>query len=210
MKPHRVFVGLDPGGKRAFGWCVLVERRSGLEVTTGLRSTAPDVMDCVKGLLGSSVPSAIGIDAPMYWALADQREADKYVRRGLQLARRHTATVSSVNSLRGACLAQGVIVASLCRGQWESCPITEAHPKALLAVNLDAKAFARSQSFDSEHERDAALAAYSARSMILQSPGWRNLKSDEVKCHDLIAFPHPEYWFPTNAAQQTHAARRDT
>jgi hypothetical protein len=41
-------------------------------------------------------------------------------------------TVNAVNSLRGACLIQGIVVAMMCRKAVTRIPVTESRPKALL------------------------------------------------------------------------------
>ena len=81
----------------------------------------------------------------------------------------HSGTVQSVNSLRGAALAGGALLASWMREQDPGLRITEAHPKALLlALDMDGATFAerfgiRNVWGDEEHQRDAAIAAVRAR-----------------------------------------------
>ena len=80
-----------------------------------------------------------------------------------------SGTVQSVNSLRGAALVGGALLASLLRGVFPSARITESHPKALLIACYDnsevtfANAFQIDINRQTEHERDAAIAAVCAR-----------------------------------------------
>ena len=80
-----------------------------------------------------------------------------------------SGTVQSVNSLRGAVLEGGALLAPRVREEFPGVPITESHPKALLlALKLDGAAFAKCFGIDNawdadEHQRDAAIAAVCAR-----------------------------------------------
>ena len=105
----------------------------------------------------------------MWWSAGPGggRVADDRLRKAHPWIR--SGTVQSVNSLRGAALAGGALLASWMREQDPGLRITEAHPKALLlALDMDGAAFAerfgiRDVWGDGEHQRDAAIAAVSAR-----------------------------------------------
>jgi len=75
-----------------------------------------------------------GIDSPLFWVANGDRRVDQAVRAKMQAlgARSVWGTVQSVNSLRGACLAQGILAAQLLRSRFPNIRITESHPKALL------------------------------------------------------------------------------
>lgn len=200
-----LFVGFDPGGKNAFGWAVLTTGMDGepRSLVTGCCDTAPAAFGGAAGSLAAA-PAAVGIDAPLFWVEAGDRRADQTVRRAVIAHGGHNGTVGAVNSLQGACLVQGILVARHVHGTWPAVPVTEAHPKALLRVDpASATTISRLMpEFDNprrEHERDAALAAYTAVGCLLARPGWRDLALAE----DGPFFPAGRpvsYWFPYAAA----------
>ena len=80
----------------------------------------------------------------------------------------HPGTVQSVNSLKGAALVGGALLASKVREAMPGVPVTESHPKALLlALGLDGSGFAARfgicAAWNDLHQRDAAIAAVCAR-----------------------------------------------
>jgi hypothetical protein len=89
------------------------------------------------------------------------------------------STVAHVNSLRGACLVQGVLAAVTLRERWPSILITESHPKALLQIDPDARPFASLYEFSTEHERDAAVGAFAAMAYDRRLDGWSDWISFE-------------------------------
>src|SRR4051812_16049413 len=129
-----MILGFDPGGAGMFGWAV-AETGSGNSarlIASGRASNAEVAVDlALRCVAAGEVPTAAGIDAPLYWTATGERRADAYVRR--QIHRRgapHPAgTVQHPNSLRGACLLQGVVAATLLRRRYPMLPITETHPK---------------------------------------------------------------------------------
>ena len=190
-------VGLDPGGENAFGWAVLECNAGAYRLAaTGTETGVPAVFWAIQQVLPQA-PVAAGIDAPLFWVPAGDRRADQTVRRMVCSAGGSSGTVSHVNSLRGACLVQGVLAAIQAHKLWPNAQLTESHPKALLLVSAAARAFAaRLGSFGTnEHKRDAALAAYSANALVANTKRWRDL----VKLEDSPFFPAGvpvAYWFP--------------
>lgn len=190
-------VGFDPGGAKAFGWAILTgtfeaPRLVGGGVCSGARAAMEEVARRL-----DEHPIAVGIDAPLFWSQVGDRRADGVVRKLVCQAGGHGATVSHVNSLQGACLVEGAIVARLAQDRWPAARITEAHPKALLAVSADVKAFASIQSIqgDGHHLRDAALGALAALAMVQQRATWQDLAALEpAALHPLGV--NVEYWFP--------------
>ena len=80
---------------------------------------------------------------------------------------------------------------------FRSARITEAHPKALLAVSTEVRTFASLSSIQGEghHLRDAALGALAAIAMIERRANWQNLAALEPNpLHPLGV--QVEYWFP--------------
>lgn len=158
-----VWAGADPGGIEAFGVALLDE--SGATCC----ATVSSVSEAATWIRAQGTPLGIGIDAPMWWSAGPGggRVADDRLRKAYPWIR--SGTVQSVNSLRGAALAGGALLASRMREEDPVLGVTEAHPKALLlALDMDGAAFAERFGIqnvwgDEEHQRDAAVAAVCAR-----------------------------------------------
>jgi predicted nuclease with RNAse H fold len=164
--PTMTWFGADPGGAENFGVAIL--REDGTYVT-GCVSCADDAVDWVRE---HGRPNGVGIDCPLWWSSGRSggRKADQWLRdRGIS-----PGTVQEANSLRGATLVQGVMLAVRLRERYPRLLITEAHPKAVLRflhLPLDLEKWDEvGRHFDlegnvppSEHERDAVLAAVAAR-----------------------------------------------
>ena len=156
-----VWIGADPGGKEAFG-VALVDGSGKTRC-----KTVSSVQEAVEWIKEAGTPLGVGIDAPMWWSAAEGggRRADERLRRAYKI---HPGTVQSVNSLKGAAIVGGALLASRTREAFPRVRITESHPKALLkALRLDDAAFARRFGIDNawsdEHQRDAVIAAVCAR-----------------------------------------------
>jgi predicted nuclease with RNAse H fold len=196
MQEVRV-VGFDPGGKRAFGWAVLMFSNGRLsQMSTGTCSGSSQAVLAANSMCPSP-PFGVAIDAPLFWTVEGDRQADAVVRKMVCAAGGSSGTVSHVNSLRGACLVQGVLVARLAAETWPHAQISEAHPKALLKVSRAARLFAETiaSQTQSEHERDSALAAFTAFQLVSGSNGWKDLAKSESKPYFTIGKP-VAYWFP--------------
>ena len=159
-----VWIGADPGGIKAFGVAVVDSGHVRCK-------TVSSVDEAVRWIEGSGTPLGVGIDAPMWWSAAagGGRRADARLRKAYGIP---SGTVQSVNSLRGAALAGGALLASRMRAVFAGLRITESHPKALLcALKLDGAAFATRFGMQAvwgdEHQRDAAIAAVCAREGFL-------------------------------------------
>ena len=198
------FVGFDPGGKNAFGWAVLKALDGSLRyLNSGTCSDARSAFDSVT-LPGGAIPSAVGVDSPLYWEAGEERQADKDIREALKKAGKPTSTVIHVNSLRGACLVQGALVANLAAEAWLDTRITEAHPKALVHLWPATNAFITllPSHVKNEHEIDAAVAAYSAYMYLGDSLGEKDLTRNIV-----TRFPRFRcqvgYWFPISGSSSS-------
>lgn len=193
-----VLLGFDPGGINSFGWAMLHLDEAGkfVRLITGVASNAPDAVRSA-GQSAASVPAGVGIDAPLFWVEEGDRRADSHIRNRVVAAGGHAGTVSSVNSLRGACLVQGILTARLVAALWPSAVVTEAHPKALLCLYAEAERFVTEHlpPICEEHERDATLAAVAAWAAVTARSSWCNLVLAEVAPF----FPggrEVSYWFP--------------
>ncbi len=206
--------GFDPGGSGQFGWCVAEassEARIAVRATGVARGASHAVEQVLAAVPVASILSAVGIDSPLYWSTTGDRVADVLVRRSIRVLGCATAggTVQHVNSLRGACLVQGLLTAHMLHDAVPGVRITESHPKALLwlmgiaspcrlptAVGLaelgDQIAFV--SPLGSEHERDAALGALAAAALLYDRGGWRDLRLDEREA--FLPVPDVEYWMP--------------
>jgi hypothetical protein len=205
-----LFAGFDPGGKGAFGCCILALDGQGRPTVEGA-----DVVDGAAAAFawmtergGDRTILAAGIDAPLYWVTRGEREVDRLVRDALRsVAGARTSTVIHVNSLRGACLVQGVVLARLLQRGDTNLRITEAHPVAAdrllgaedreLLGGLVQQAVGLVGGADPRrHIRDAVLAAYAACAMHAQRDGWRDVRSGaELHVEDPLA-RRAQYWMP--------------
>lgn len=187
----RVLLGLDPGGARNFGWCIADEGGGTFPakpIASGLSDNASQaIAAALDAMPAGGVPAAAGIDAPLYWSRSGARIADRLVRSAIANAGApHAAgTVQDVNSLRGACLVQGMLAALALREKFPALPITEAHPKALRWLLPGAASVTAA----SEHERDALLAAIGAGALLHWPAGWSNLLDLEVDAYSPVARP---------------------
>lgn len=217
MTTAKVVLGFDPGGPGGFGWAVLQMQKQDPPAVRacGCGDGARDVVAAAMRAARGDAIVAAGIDAPMFWSLGASRDADNRVRRAVLNRGGSSGTVQAVNSLRGACLAQGLLAAHLLRLEAPSLPITEAHPKAVLwhlgilsptrrkgkglaeldAANLIARGASQTEAQD-EHVRDAVVSAVGAWAMVVGTiSGWENIASIGRDDYTPLA-PLPEYWMP--------------
>lgn len=203
--------GADPGGANAFGVALL---RANGSFESGVVSCADGAMKWLYERAETIL--AAGIDAPLWWSSGKngERNADLSVRGRLHEvgAKEVGGTVQSPNSLRGAVLIQGVLLATALRRQWRELPITEAHPKALLKEMWPQALKGASlwdeiarcyglggAQLDSEHERDALLAAVAAREGY-QRKWTRDLARERSQSEqDPASLPWGpvSYWWPS-------------
>lgn len=189
--------GFDPGGQDKFGWCIA--RPSPWKfIKAGVADHAMDAFCKVKKAAAEQSGNwklvAAGIDAPLYWSYTGRsRKSDKYVRQQIkQKSKNPAGTVQAVNSLRGACLAQGIMLAAIIEKKYPACRITETHPKALLMACPEAEEPATGDK--NEHERDAIISAWAAAQSI--SNNGRNLYDCENKKAIRDFLKEPWYWWP--------------
>jgi hypothetical protein len=207
-----LWFGADPGGANAFGVALL---RANGSFESGVVSCADDAMKWLYERAETIL--AAGIDAPLWWSSGKngERYADLFVRGRLHEAGAKDVggTVQSANSLRGAVLIQGVLLATALRRRWRELPITESHPKALLKEMWSqapkgaslwdeiARCYGlRGAPLESEreHERDALLAAVAAREGY-QHKWTRDLAKERSQSEqDPASLPWGpvSYWWP--------------
>ena len=208
MPDHNDFIlGFDPGGKGNFGWSICKVADGNLQppAKTGLANDAWDAMNKVEAAIpGNSTVLAAGIDAPLFWSMTGNRQADVLLRKALKDTQFPTpsGTVQAVNSLRGACVVQGPLLVKHLDDRWDL-SITESHPKALYHL-LRYTAQPNPDMVDmverliaglTDHQRDATLSAVSAWAAHQNWRGWQNLY--DLECCPIQPFDIPVgYWMP--------------
>jgi hypothetical protein len=128
--------------------------------------------------------------------------ADQILRNEYKIS---AGTVQAANSLRGAVLIQGHMLAAMARNGRPKLPITEAHPKALLMAlrvkrwpKIKDKFALKGPKPPSEDERDAVLAAVAAREGFTGK--WKTdlsvnrLPSEQDSAK--LYFGRVHYWWP--------------
>lgn len=158
------WVGADPGGEGNFGIAILADSH---EPQTLSVDCADEALAFVRAHL-DRMPAGVGVDAPLWWSSgrSGDRSADQWLRQRYGLP---GGEVQAANSLRGAALTQGAMFVQRMREIYPAVPVTESHPKALLKALTQGnwKAFAGrfglNTAISNDHERDALIAAVSAR-----------------------------------------------
>ena len=202
--------------KEGFGWCIC-ESSGEIPlpvVNTGVVSSAQGAKDEVDNICNGNGGrlKAIGIDAPLFWDPQGDRQVDQHLRKVISQSGGTSSTIMAVNSLPGACLIQGMMVAMLYRNDNRKLPITEAHPKAMLyamglSPTLTTLANAQSNQqvlfqlpkeiADNEHTRDAALAALAAWAILHNQQGWSDLYAQFGGGALTPLSPPLHYYFPS-------------
>lgn len=217
-----IYIGFDPGGDKRFGWAVCSSKESILHVLATGRAahTREAATQALSVASGKGTVIGAGIDAPLFWSEAGGRDVDILVRSAIkQLGAPHPeGTVQHINSLRGACLIQGVLTAHLLHEQRPDIALTESHPKALLyllgianaersaasVTMTDLSKYATFEANVGEHERDAVLAAMTAFAGQISPRGWINLFERERK--PIIPFNYQcAYWMPWSLIKEGKA-----
>lgn len=193
----KVVLGFDPGGDNAFAWavCAFAVQLPLRIIDTGIAPHAKAAVVAALTRCPDAEVVAAGIDSPLFWASSGDRLADRRVRRALTQAGCTTAagTVQHVNSLRGACLVQGVMAAYELRRLRPGVTISESHPKAALWLSgcatrgrpcaavqpADVPDLRCDNTWPTEHERDASLGALSGWAAVTRPPSWVDLLAFE-------------------------------
>ena len=203
----RIFLGFDPGGNQRFGWCVATCDSGGLPLHVRAAGHACNALDAVMKTeemieLGEQILGA-GIDAPLSWPWKAGRVCDARLRAALQDrgAPSPSGSVQHVNSLRGACVAQGVLLALELRKRHRDLHLSESHPKAFLWLTVlgaptgqQLTDFIEGTEDLGEHERDSAIACLSAWAAVEEPMGWQDLREMDPSCHYPVSAT--SYWMP--------------
>ena len=211
---QEIVLGFDPGGVRHFGWSICEFAGGELQppFATGVANDARAALAKTREKIpdGATV-LASGIDSPLFWTGTGRRDVDFIVRRALSCNEFDPAavngTVQHPNSLKGACIAQGPLLARHLSETWRALIISESHPRALRHLvhhigqpNVAARVegliagLVRDSSF--EHRRDATLAAVSAWAALNGDPlVWQDLYRKEPDRIPLFGID-VSYWMP--------------
>jgi predicted nuclease with RNAse H fold len=205
--------GFDPGRPGKFGWCVaFAEQTLPVEVLElgSARYAGDAVAQVLKHTPAGTALAAVAIDAPLLWVASGSRESDLFARRAIRDLGAPNAggTVQEINSLRGACLVQGLMAAMLLREALPSIIVTESHPKVILwllgharpsrrAVSVELRSIPelRCSGLCSEDERDAAVACLSAWAALFSPPAWRDFATLDTQPLSPLDGPIA-YWLP--------------
>jgi predicted nuclease with RNAse H fold len=162
----KVWVGVDPGGKRNFGLAIL---QSDGSVNTCCVDCTDEAIQIVVQQVNSKL-DGVGVDAPLWWSSgrSGDRQSDKWLRTRYTLS---GGQVQAANSLRGAALVQGAMFVQRIREHYPDVAVTETHPKAVWkALKMESgSAFLKHYGIkaeirdDQEHESDAIISAVAAR-----------------------------------------------
>ena len=197
-EPIEIFLGFDPGGatEPAFGWSVCKQNAAGQfeQLTSDVGHYAEEVVAAVLGELDGlplAKVVAAGIDAPLFW----NRQGELYRNADAIITGADCRNPVSINGLYGAVVAQGVLLAALLRQHFVNFRITEAFPGALLDLLNPAPAVLEMLPDETDHQRDARVAAYAAWCMHRQAPGWRDLFPEEPDPVLPLGTP-VSYWMP--------------
>jgi len=190
--------GADPGGKNCFGIAHLCDNG---EFHASCVSSADEAMHWLKSRNVS--PSGLGVDCPLWWSSSGSgdRQADRWLRQIYK-----TSSVLTTNSLQGAVLIQGVMLAYRAQQSFGEINLTETHPKVLgRALKLDENWDNTANRFKligpkplREHQRDAILSAVAAREGF--SGRWTHDLAMERTQAELdparMWFGKVHYWWP--------------
>jgi predicted nuclease with RNAse H fold len=198
--------GADPGGIDKFGVAALHDNGT---FDTWCCSSVGEALDHIRQ------PKAVGIDCPLWWTSAEggSRRADNLLRHPPFCV--PSGTVQSVNSLRGAVIAQGLLLAVRLRKIDPRIKICETHPKALLFVlkllkspwPRIARCFGLHGDEPGNHERDALLGAVAAREGFSHRWTIDFAKERDEGEFDVTMEP-VNYWWP--APTEVNEIRRRT
>jgi hypothetical protein len=209
-----LYIGFDPGGKGKFGWAMCSPEGERLRILhTGSADHAQGALLAVQSRRPSQATiTGAGIDAPLFWVANGKRHSDLLVRDAIKKlgSKSSGGTVQQLNSLRGACLVQGPLLAKLLVDEFPSISITETHPKALLFLlglankqnppnHIGLEHLSKYLHADaiqhSEHERDSVLGAVASWASLKPQGEWRDLAKEEQAL--LVPFNYkPAYWMP--------------
>ncbi len=185
-----IWIGADPGGQGDFGIAILTDAGQPL---ISCVSCADEAVAFIREQVDTT-PAGIGVDAPLWWSSgkSGDRYADQWLRKRYGL---RGGQVQAANSLRGAALTQSAMLIQRMRGIYPAIPVTESHPKALLKALTQDDWVAFSQRFGlktadaKDHERDALIAAISARE------GFQGRWSNDLSTKRLPSEQDPlSYW----------------
>lgn len=186
------YLGFDPGGMNNFGVACISPNGNALCKTVSSAQEAVEAFDVT--------PIGIGVDAPLWWSIepGGGRTCDQWIRTTYSIP---SGSVQSVNSLRGAAIAQGLLISDMISKGFPDCIISESNPKAVIqALNTDFDEFLEenltSHAYKNEHERDALVCALCCKFGV--EGIWKKdlslIRPRSEKVHQPFAFEARYYW----------------
>lgn len=206
--------GFDPGGKKSFGWCV-AEVRPWRVIDYGVVSCAKAACGVAFDAVKNGNLVAAGVDAPLTWARdGGRRKSDEHIADWLRKNAQHSkGSVQAINSLRGACVVQGFLLAEALSRKYSKILFTETNPKPLRDCSNVKKSYEgvrdKDQSDEAwDHIQDAIVSAWAAaQARKAYDKDWKgqvglNLYDDENE-DQIYRFPFLNkkktvYWWPDN------------
>lgn len=107
-----------------------------------------------------------------------------------------TATVPALPSVSGAKITGAIMLATLARQHWAAAAITESAPDALLVMDSVAGEFINTLRVNSDAEKLAALAAFTALAYHEQRQGWHDLRRFDKAIFEPVPAAEAVFWFP--------------
>lgn len=190
-----VYLGLDPGGQRAFGVALLDGDITVFETV----STVDAAVAWVVERLSERSPIAAGIDTLLHWSggRSGDRHAEAVLRKLYPDARN---TVISPNSLYGSMAVGGMALGFRLRARFPELPLNETHPKLLARHFAGSLSKGADQRTDdrrawmarelpnadirdaNDHEIDAIVSAWATRTAMRDRAdgqrAWRDLAAE--------------------------------
>lgn len=128
-----IIFGYDPGGNERGGVAMLeADANKVIKCRTALMNSVSEAVTWFEEQAMGEVPTAIGVDAPLYWSpgASGWRASDNWLRKQPLSPN----SVVSTNSAYGAMVVQGPLLILILRRLWPSLKVNETHPKVAYAA----------------------------------------------------------------------------
>ncbi len=196
----QVFLGFAPIGALNTGWCVWrTDKTAGTQTVLKGESTNVDKALTAACEHFAETPDAVGIAAPLHWTTRDDREADRILRGMVLSLGGKSATVPALPSVSGAKITGGVMLAAQILQRWGTMPVTEAAPDVLLMMDSAVSELDDALDVNSDAEKHAALAAYTAIASREQRQNWHDLRQFDKDSYEPVIGIKAAFWLPVTA-----------
>lgn len=185
-----LFLGYDPGGRRAAGAAVLeLNGRIAELLAAGTFESVDEAFNFFIRTVDQGHVEAAGIDTFLSWATraSGWREVDRYLRRAYPEV---ASSVLASNTVAGSMAVQGMAMALKLRQVWPQIILNETHPKVLYyALSGNQWDYGPSMgdwlaervvippglAVSNEHEWDAVFSAWATAVAFADESGWQDL-----------------------------------